>query len=113
MAENAPEIACSLTQPEFRRRKADIRQTLMPHLVRSVQDDGATHLVFARPAVSRAKLEDLIALEAACCPFLRFELRETEKEIVLTVSGPAGSEELVRDLFACEPTVSCGASDGS
>ncbi|MEM9710411.1 MAG: hypothetical protein AAF871_16685 [Pseudomonadota bacterium] len=110
MDKTAPELACKLTQFELRQRKSDIRQSLTPHLVSSSYVEGMSHLAFRKPSVSRAQLEHLIALEQACCPFFSFSIRETDKEFTLIVSGPEGSEDLVRDLFLSEQSTTCGGS---
>ncbi|MEO0912227.1 MAG: hypothetical protein AAFY59_04455 [Pseudomonadota bacterium] len=112
MDNTAPDIACSLTQPELRQRKADIRENLTPHLRASAHADGVSRLAFARPAVSRAQLERLIELEQACCPFLSFEISERDNEFTLIVSGPEGSETFVRDLFSPAQSTTCGCSGG-
>ncbi|MEM1048677.1 MAG: hypothetical protein AAGL24_21165 [Pseudomonadota bacterium] len=110
MNNTSPDIVCTLTQPELRLRKVHIRKTLTPHLLASCYAEGVSRLAFARPAVSRVQLEHLIKLEQACCPFLTFEIREMSKEFTLIVSGPEGSEDLVRDLFSSEPSAPCGCS---
>ncbi|MEM6826076.1 MAG: hypothetical protein AAF566_13290 [Pseudomonadota bacterium] len=101
-------IVCALTQSEFRKRTAEVRESLTVHLIASTYAQGSARLAFRRPAVSRGKLEHLIEREQTCCPFLRFDIRETDTDIMLIVSGPEGSEGLVRDLFSLAPTA-CGA----
>jgi len=110
MENTAHEIVCALTQPEFRQRKADVYKDLTPHLISLSYKEGVSRLAFARPAVSQAQLERLIKLEQACCPFLNFEVKEMDKEFVLIVLGPEGSEDIVRDLFSPEQMGSCRCS---
>jgi len=105
-----PAIFCTLAQPELRQRKADIRKSLSPHVVASSYAHGMSELDFAKPAVSRMQLENLIGLEKACCPFFTFEIREKHNEFTLIVSGPEGSEDFVRDLFSSEESASCACS---
>ncbi|MEL6363104.1 MAG: hypothetical protein AAFR21_18720 [Pseudomonadota bacterium] len=108
MDQTAPEIFCSLSSVELRDRKADVRESLTPHLIASSYARGVSHLAFARPEVSRVHLEHLIKLEQACCPFFHFEIREMDTEVMLSISGPEGSEDFVRDLFASQRSASCG-----
>lgn len=110
MDDTAPVIFCTLSQTELRERKADVRKSLSPHIVASSCAHGLSKLAFSRPAVVRAKLEHLIELEQACCPFFTFEISETDTAFTLIVSGPEGSEEFVRDLFSPESSISCGCS---
>lgn len=107
----SPEIFCTLTEPELRQRKLEVREELGPHLLASCYADGVSKLVFARPAVSRVQLEHLIMLEQSCCPFFTFDLSQTDKTFTLIISGPKGSDDFVRDLFSSEPTASCGCSE--
>lgn len=95
-----PEIACALTEAEYRERKAQIRRTLTPFMTNSASANGTLTLAFSKPDVTVQMLEELIAFESTCCPFLNFELVETDHVLRLLVSGPKGSEELVNDLFA-------------
>lgn len=109
----SPEIFCTLTEPELRQRKLEVRKDLRPHLLVSSHAEGVSKLVFARPAVSRVQLEHLIMLEQSCCPFFTFDLRRANKTFTLIISGPPGSEDFVRDLFSSKPSASCGCSGQS
>ncbi|MEM8777102.1 MAG: hypothetical protein AAGF53_18895 [Pseudomonadota bacterium] len=110
MKATSPEIFCTLTEPELRQRKLEVRESLGPHVLASSYADGVSELVFARPAVSRERLEHLIMLEQTCCPFFEFDLRQADKTFTLVISGPKGSESFVRDLFSPQPSASCGCS---
>ncbi|MEL6205530.1 MAG: hypothetical protein AAFR47_09490 [Pseudomonadota bacterium] len=110
MDNTAPAIFCTLSPPELRQRKAEVRAGLSPHIVTSSYAQGISRLAFARPAVARTQLEHLIKLEQACCPFFTFEIREMDNAFTLIVSGPEGSEDFVRDLFSSEEPNSCACS---
>ncbi|MEM9360401.1 MAG: hypothetical protein AAGB04_29845 [Pseudomonadota bacterium] len=111
MEEAGQGIACALTPPELRKRKTEIREELVPHLLSTAFGAGESEFTFAKPEVTRAQLERLIKLERACCSFLNFQLKEADKDLVLTISGPSESEDFVRDLFSPERPDACGCSD--
>jgi len=48
------------------------------------------------------KLAEFITKEKMCCPFLEFTLRiePSEKPISLTLTGPEGTQEFLREEFA-------------
>ncbi len=93
-------VFCTLSQPELRKRKAEVREGLTPHLTASRYSCGVSQVTFAKPAVTHAKLRHLIELEQACCPFFSFDIEETDRELMLIISGPEGSESFVHDLFS-------------
>ncbi|MEM8691842.1 MAG: hypothetical protein AAGG57_08130 [Pseudomonadota bacterium] len=101
-------VFCTLSQPELRKRKAEVRESLTPHFTASLHSRGVSQVTFAKPAVSQAKLRHLIELEQACCPFFSFEIRELDREFMLIISGLEGSESFVRDLFSSDQDAGCG-----
>ena len=48
------------------------------------------------------KLAEFISNERLCCPFLEFALKiePNEKHIVLTLTGPVGTQEFLREEFS-------------
>ena len=106
MTPDAP-IACSLSADELPVRLAEMR-ALGKEALLGVSSEGA--LRFRADANTRARLDDIIAAESQCCPFLRFELAEAGGELVLCVTAPEGAEPLARDLvdaFAAEGEAAC------
>ncbi len=99
MTKNSPAIACTLSKPEERAQRSTFRRDLAPFLENTVYEDGRSQLSFSRPEVTRNTLEQLIASEKGCCAFLDFELSETDAHFHLTVSGPKGSEDIIRSFF--------------
>ena len=55
-------------------------------------------LAFKLPAASWFAAAEFVSLESLCCPFLRFrlELAEAGKEVLLSLTGPAGVREFLR-----------------
>lgn len=107
MTDNSTAIVCNLTEPDARSRKAILRSNLKPYLIQSSYASGSSQLSFSKPAVTRKKLEQLIALERDCCPFFKFELSETNTHFQLHVTGPDGSEGMVRDFFSTHAEGEC------
>jgi hypothetical protein len=98
MTEN--NISCNLSTPQRRQRRTDIRNNFIPHLTDISRSESATKLTFAKPQVTLAQLDELIAAEGECCAFLQFEVSEHESHFQLSVTGPAGSEALINEFFA-------------
>lgn len=47
---------------------------------------------------TRQRLEEIVAAEAECCPFLSLELSEHKEELRLTVSAPEGADAVAAEL---------------
>lgn len=62
-------------------------------LAREFTDTTTTFRFAARPGVSDWVL-DLVRREAACCPFLSFEVDQDGEEVVWTTSGGLGASEM-------------------
>jgi len=108
-------IACSLTEPDLRERKEMLRSALSPFLTQATFAAGTSRLAFSKPDVTRKMLEDMILLERECCPFFSFDLSESSSNFQLNVTGPEGSEDMVRDFFSMnnDTTCGCAGSDNS
>ena len=55
---------------------------------------------FRADETTRERLEAIIAAEATCCSFLRFELADEADTLTLTITAPAGAEPVAHDLTA-------------
>ena len=85
-------IACSLTGPERAARGAEIHR-----LARDARRvPGGALLTFAPGAEPRVRA--IVAAEAECCPFLRFELRRTGAALEVAVTGPAEAGPILDEL---------------
>lgn len=103
-------IACSLTEPDLRKRKEMLRNALSPFLTQATFAAGTSRLAFSKPDVTRKMLEDMILLERECCPFFSFDLSEGSSDFQLSVTGPEGSEDMVRDFFSTNNDTTCGCA---
>ena len=92
-------IACSLSDEAFRERRALVRASLRPHVVRRERFDGGLRITFADAHPVAAELERFLDLERRCCGFLSFAVTAQESGLVLTVTGPPGAGPIL-DAFA-------------
>jgi hypothetical protein len=92
-------IACVLDGQAYRTRVARIHALMEHELIARERLETAVRLRFRRDAGVEANLEELVALERACCPFLVFALEKLPGEMVLTISGPESAAALLDDAF--------------
>ena len=93
-------IACSLSAAAYAQRRA---QTAV--LVRGALRDrhpipGGERLRFHAGDGVERRLREVVAAEAACCPFLTVELRRDGDALRLDVTGPDEARPIVAELFA-------------
>ena len=99
MKTNETHFSCTLTSDEQRQRRISIRNNMIPHLTDCVRSDGVTKLVFSKPQMTLAMLDQFIAAEGECCNFLKFNVLEKKNYFQLAVTGSVGTEELVRKFL--------------
>lgn len=109
-------IACTLSSVELPERLAWIRQITTQSLLAHWLDGATLHLTYKREA--RAELERIVAGERQCCGFLRFELRETQGAVELTIEAPeevGADARWLFDQFLPQPLAAkaCGCSPGA
>ena len=107
-------IACDMSSaPDtLAERLAEYRR-LFEHALTSRESTatGTTFRFAARPGV-REWVCDLAHREAACCPFLSYEIDEQGDEIVWTTAGALGAEEMdILDEFLDRTESLAGSSD--
>jgi hypothetical protein len=89
-------IACDMSnaQDSLAERLAEYRRLFEHALVARKSTASATTFRFeARPGV-REWVRDLAIREAACCPFLSYEIDEEGEAILWTVAGGLGASEM-------------------
>ena len=95
-------IACSLSSAELQQRRSEVLLKIKG-AVKEVQelDDGYLYRFHSTPE-QLDELTNLIALEHACCPFLRLCLtvEPADGGISLELTGPQGTKEFLATLFA-------------
>lgn len=110
MTDTSTAIACNLLEPHLRDRKVALRGKLAPFLTDANYNDGTSQLAFSKPGVTRQTLDQFMVSEGDCCSFLNFDLSETDTHFHLNITGPAGSEELVRNFFSTSEKSRCGCT---
>lgn len=89
-----------LSTPEWDQQRSDIRNKLTPHLTDIAHSDNATKLQFSKSEVTQALLQQFIAIEGEYGATLQFTISEEKNHFQLSVTGPDGSEDLVRNFLA-------------
>ena len=115
-AESAPPpaavlpVVCSLSPPALRERREDALRTLRAQAREVREIAGGWSIRFAADDELLAELVRFIQAERKCCAFLRFALVVTPGEgpVWLEMTGPDGTQEMLRDLMELAP-VSWGA----
>jgi hypothetical protein len=100
-ADPAAPVACDMTGAEdsLVERMAEYRR-LFEHALtgRATTETTTTFRLAARPGV-REWVLDLVRREAACCPFLSYEVDERDDEIVWATSGLGSADIGILDEF--------------
>jgi hypothetical protein len=99
MTEDMP-LACSLGAGDLAERLDAIAAIGAESLVGEERKEARRLLRFRKSESARRRLEDVIAAEAECCPFLDLSLREDDETLVLSISAPADAEAVAGELAA-------------
>jgi mercuric ion transport protein len=92
-------VACVLDGHAYRTRLARIHALMDQALIARERFELAVRMRFRRDAGVEADLEELVALERTCCPFLVFAIEKLSGEMVLTISGPENASALLDEAF--------------
>jgi mercuric ion transport protein len=92
-------VACFLDGNAYRTRVARIHALMEQALIARERFETSVRLRFRLDAGVEAHLEELVALERACCPFLVFALDTLPGEMVLTIAGPESAAALLDEAF--------------
>jgi hypothetical protein len=82
-------IACSLSATDARTRIADWKHLLDRAAVTRTPVEGGTRVALAPLDGVREELGRLLAAERECCPFLDFELEDSEGVLAVTIPAEA------------------------
>jgi DNA-binding transcriptional MerR regulator len=96
-----PAIACTLGEPDLRRRLADW-QAVLSLAVRTVHADEQLRVEFEPGAEVAAELAHLCAAETECCPFFEFSLDITANAVVLTIAGTGDAAEVFAAVLVAQ-----------
>jgi hypothetical protein len=101
MDEAACPIACSLSTAEFRTRRSEILNKIVPAIAATKElEDG---FAFRFPADDEWLLEltQFVVFERQCCPFLNFKLtiEANGASVWLELTGQPGTKDFVGSLL--------------
>jgi hypothetical protein len=102
MSEEKP-VACSLGAEELEQRVAAIGAVGPAGLISRSVDEGRHSLRFRATPQRRRRLEEIVAAEAKCCPFLDLSLTEEDGELILSIAAPEAGQataDALADAFA-------------
>jgi hypothetical protein len=92
-------VACSLKPGEMQNRGEEFRAVLRGQVIDMSRDGSAAlHLKLNEPPGLRERLERLVELERACCPFLDFSLVSENGTLVLHIQGPPEAAGVIDDF---------------
>ena len=106
-------VACDMrgAPDTLTQRLAEYRRLFQHALLGRESTATATTFRFAaRPGV-RDWVCDLAKREAACCPFLTYEIVEEDEEIVWTTAGLGASDIAILDEFLDDPQSVAASSE--
>ena len=94
-AQSLPTIPSCALDGEGRRRQQARLARLGPQVERAVHTGSSLEVVFA-PGFDRAALEEVLAVERECCPFLGIDVGERR----LTIAVERDDDAPMLDVFA-------------
>jgi hypothetical protein len=93
-------VACDLGAfgPGDRERHAELAKILRGAVIRVEEIEHGFTATLPSDRKTTAALEEWVGLEARCCPFLSFDLREDAAggERVVAITGPEGTRAFLR-----------------
>ena len=92
-------LACTLTDEEYKKRRTQMRQKLLPHVVRSSLEAFELTLEFTENKAIRNSVEGFVALERQCCSFLTFNVSPPGQGLLLVITGPEGSQSTLEQIY--------------
>jgi hypothetical protein len=97
MAEDTP-VACSLGTDALESRLAAIARAGAEGLLSGGIEGDCRLLRFRDTKAMRRQLEEIVAAESECCPFLELALAEEGDELVLSIAAPDHAQGIADDL---------------
>jgi len=91
-------IACTLTAAQMPQRLAEIRAIGQAALLSAETTESDATLRFRAGADTRTRVEAIVAAESKCCAFLRFDLTDEPRALVLNIRAPEGGEPVLHQL---------------
>lgn len=97
-------IICALNDKEFRKREREVLDAIKASVLATEETEEGCSFRFSSSNASLAALNEFIALERRCCPFLDFRMTvpRGDADILLELSGPGGAKEFIAANFRPE-----------
>ena len=90
-------LTCKLTTPELQKRKATVIAGLKALVLdRKELVDGYSYRFEGRDE-NLDKIHEFIKTERMCCDFFIFQLTVDGNEALLSITGPAGAKEFLKE----------------
>jgi MerR family transcriptional regulator, copper efflux regulator len=91
-------IACSLSAGDRAKRQREL-VSLSSRVLGAETTAGGGTLIRLRPdGDTEGRLEQIVAAERECCPFLDLSLGEDSSGLTLLIEGPAGAEPVIAEM---------------
>ena len=92
-------VACSLTTPELRARRAAVLTFVRAHLSERRELPNGIGLRFPADSSVIARVAELIDAERQCCPFLelRLSVAPDRGPVWLELTGPTGTRDFLTE----------------
>jgi hypothetical protein len=90
-------VVCKLTTPELQKRKATVIAELKSLLQTKKELDNGFSYQFESNDNLLDNLTDFIKTERVCCDFFTFQLTIEGKVALLTITGPEGTKEFLKN----------------
>ncbi|HEY7622628.1 MAG TPA: hypothetical protein VH834_22845 [Solirubrobacteraceae bacterium] len=102
MTDSVP-VVCSLTAAAAADRAARWRSLLDDSLVDAGPIAGGRRLAFRSAPRLAAELDELVAAERDCCPFLTLTVARDGGRVILDVVAPPEAAAIVETMFETAP----------
>ena len=97
MSDREP-LACSLAGAEMADRQAELRALFAGRVVEAVREGHALRLELRDSPGLGERLERVVQLERACCPFLDLAVERDAGRLVVHIDGPPEAAAII-DVF--------------
>ena len=91
------EVTCKLTSPELRKRKEVVIAALKSKLLGKQELADGYKYKFDVTDEMLDQLTAFIKSERACCDFFDFTIALSDKIVWLSITGPAGTKDFIRN----------------
>ena len=91
------EIACKLTDPELQKRKEIVIASLKAKMLEKMELENGYKYRFAGTDDLLDEITAFIKSERTCCDFFDFSYTVSEKTLWLTITGPKGTKEFIKE----------------